>query len=643
MAPEVLIVGETSRRGELLARISGLGYAVSVCTRAVLENRIAKADPPGAVLVCTEDVDARALMTSVRGTRRGSGVPITLYGPVPGRTGDLADVLDLGADHFLEAPATDEALAAALDLLLGPIGRPAASSTGKGAATAARTGTIAPVPAAGREVGDTDVVLGQLHRTLDMLEARLREREDEGAEADELDLDALGVPALPEVGDGDAPSGPAPSSLSLPLSDTGTPMPMPAPSASGRRDAAERRDPAERRDATERLGHPPEGRASPQTDGRSSSSSEARHLEVTGSRPVVTGDRPRRQAPLPIEDRGSLDRLEVPRLLWTLHRARYTGALTLEQGRVEKRLWWQGGELVLVRSNVGHDRLIDGLLRRGLLTREQYEAARRLAAKEPGRTGALLVEAGLLKATELPRVLRDHLVRIIDSTFPWTEGRWLLAPGEEPDEAVLVDAPVSLVVAEGVRHRMESAQLIALLGGLEPRPRFRGEAVGFGGPHELAERLLLSPSEEAWLPRLDGTATLRELLGRPDTDELELLGLCYVLHVLEHLELLRELPVAAAPADPVALDVARIRDRLRLAREGDCFASLGLPRDATRLDVRRAHAELQRTFADAHLEPSVRTQLRAELEELRDLLDEARDVLADEGLRNAYLAHLEEA
>lgn len=624
MAPEVLIVGEASRRGELLARISGLGYAAAACTRAELESRIAKAEPPGAVLVCTEDVDARALMTSLRGTRRGSGVPVALYGPVPGRTGDLADVLDLGADHFVEAPATDEALAAALELLLGPIGRPPAAGPGGGAATAGRTGSIAPAPAAGREGGDTDVVLGQLHRTLDMLEARLREREDEGAEADELDLDALGVPALPELPNGDAPSLPAASSLPLPLSDTGTPMPMPAAAAT------------DRRDPTERLGHPPEGRGS--------ASLEARALEGTGSpRPAATDDRPRRQAPLPIEDRGSLDRVEVPRLLWTLHRARYTGALALEQGRVEKRLWWRDGDLVLVRSNVGHDRLIDGLLRRGLLTREQYEVARRLAAKESGRTGALLVEAGLLKAAELPRVLRDHLVRIIDSTFPWTEGRWLLVPGEEADEAVLVDTPVALVVAEGVRHRMESAQLIALLGGLEPRPRLRGEAGVLGGPHALAERLLLSPSEEAWLPRLDGSATLRELLGRPDTDELELLGLCYVLHVIEHLELLRELPVAAAPADPVALDVVRIRDRLRVAREGDCFATLGLPRDAMRLEVRRAHAELQRTFADANLEPAVRTQLRAELEELRDLIDEARDVLADEGLRSAYLAHLEEA
>jgi DNA-binding response OmpR family regulator len=621
VAPELLIVGEASRRAELLARISALGYSAVVCTRAALEHRITKAEPPAAVLVCAEDVDARALMTSLRDTRRGSGVPVTLYGPVPGRTGDLADVLDLGADHFLEAPATDEALAAALEQLLGPVGRPPSRISAGIGTTAGRTGSITSTPAATREAGDTDAVLGQLHRTLDLLEARLREREGSGAEADELDLDALGVPALPQMGDdADVPSGPTPGSLSLQVPTSEVPTPTPPAGA--------------RRDPTERLGQAPESHAS---------EVDPRRLEVTASRPMVLDDRPRRQAPLPIEDRGSLDRVEVPRLLWALHRARYTGALSLEHGRVDKRVWFRDGDIVLVRSNVGHDRLLDGLLRRGLLTRDQHEVARQLAAKEPRRVGALLVEAGLLKAAELPRVLRDHLVRIIDSTFPWTEGRWTLAPGEEPDEVVQVDTPVPLVVADGVRHRMESAQLIALLGGLEQRPRFRGEAVGFGGPRELAELLRMSPSEEEWLSRLDGAATLRELLGRPDTDELELLALCYVLHVLEHLALGVAPPLAVQTADPVAVDVARIRDRLQLAREGDYFAALGLPRDAARLDVRRAHAELHRTFADAHLEPSVCTQLRAELEELRDLLDEARDVLVDEGLRSAYLAHLEEA
>lgn len=627
MAPEVLIVGDATRRAELQERVARLGYAAAVCTRAALEQRVGRGQLPGAVVVCTEDVDAPALMTALRGTRRGAGVPVTLYGPLTGAAGDLADVLDLGADRFLEAPAADEALATALEELLGP-GGPVVAPVGAREATASGSHD---------RVGDTDTVLGQLHRTLDMLEARLRERE--GEDADDLDLDALGLPPVEDerearggtFGGAGSPaersaSAARASSLELPLPRSEAARSLDAvPAAGGRREPTERLGQAEGRRRE------PSG-SIPATDGSDRSSSVAAPSE----------DRPRRHAPLPIEDRGTLDRVEVPRLLWTLHRARYTGALSLEHGRIDKRLSWRDGDVAFVRSNVGHDRLVDGLLRRGLLTRDQYEAARQLAAKDPRRTGELLVEAGFVKAAELPRALRNHLMRIIDSTFPWTEGRWTLVPGQAHDEAALVDTPVPLLIAEGVRHRMETTQLTALLGGLEQYPRFRGEAAVLGGARELAERLLLSPSEEAWLPRLDGGATLRELLAQSGTDELELLGLVYVLHVLEHLELSGHGVAAAAHVDPAALDVARIRDRLQLLREGDYFAGLGLPRDAERLEVRRAHAELRSTFASEQLEASVQRELRTELEELSDLLDEARDVLADDALRSAYLAHLEE-
>ncbi|MCA9710740.1 MAG: DUF4388 domain-containing protein, partial [Myxococcales bacterium] len=382
------------------------------------------------------------------------------------------------------------------------------------------------------------------------------------------------------------------------------------------------------RDPTERLGRPA-ARVEP-----------AAPSEAGGHGPHE--DRPRRRSPLPLEDQGTLDRVEVPRLLWALHKAAYTGVLTLEHGRVSKRLWWREGDIVSVDSTVGHDRLVDGLLRRGLLTRDQYDTARSLAAKEPGREGPLLVEAGFLKAAELPRVLRNHLTRIIDSTFPWSDGRWGLEPDQTGDDSTRVDTPVPLLIAEGVRHRMESSQLEALLGGLDQYPRFRAEAA-VGGARALAEPLLLSPSEEAWLPRLDGTQPLRQLVALPEADELELLGLVYVLHVLEHLELFSEGGAAASDVEPGSVDAVRIRDRLQLALEGDYFAMLGVPRDASRIDVRRAHAELRRTFADEHLEARTVATLAPQLRELRDLLDEAREVLMDESLRSAYLAHLEES
>ncbi|MCX4241312.1 DUF4388 domain-containing protein [Paraliomyxa miuraensis] len=630
MAPEVLIVGDATRRADLLARVEVLGYDAAVVGRSALEQRIARGQVPGAVVVCAEDVDARGLMVALRGTRRGSGVPVTLYGPLSGATGDLADVLDMGADHFLEAPATDQALAAALEELLGP-GGPAVSSPGHAGAVAPRRREPSDASVEER-TGGTEAVLGQLHRTLDLLEARLRERDDD--EADDLDLDALGLPPVEQERGGTfggppdpatppellAPEAGAAARLDLPLARTEAAL----RSGSGGAHARGRREP------TERLGD----------DDGPRHGTGARIDDATAV--AASEERPRRHAPLPIDERGPLDRVEVPRLLWLLHRARFDGVLVLERGTTCERVWWRDGELVHASSSHGPQRFVDELLHRGLITRDRRDVAGRLVAEEPGNAGARLVRAGLLDASELPAAFRDHLTGLVGATFGWPDGQWELVRDEAPEGAGLADAPVVLVLAHGVRQRLSSARLTTWLDGADRCPRLRQEAMVLGGPSHLAERLRLRPSEEAWLPRLDGTTPLRELLARPGTDEHELLALVYLLHVIEHLELL-DAPLVSPPhVDPVALATARIRDRLRLAREGDYFAALGLPRDAEALEVRRAHADVSRTFADPELPPAVRTELRAELDELRDLLDEARDVLVDEGLRSAYLAYLEE-
>ena len=39
---------------------------------------------PAAVVVCIDDVEPRSLLEELRRTRRGSGVPVTLHGPLAG-------------------------------------------------------------------------------------------------------------------------------------------------------------------------------------------------------------------------------------------------------------------------------------------------------------------------------------------------------------------------------------------------------------------------------------------------------------------------------------------------------------------------------------------------------------------------------
>jgi preprotein translocase subunit Sec63 len=99
-------------------------------------------------------------------------------------------------------------------------------------------------------------------------------------------------------------------------------------------------------------------------------------------------------------------------------------------------------------------------------------------------------------------------------------------------------------------------------------------------------------------------------------------------------------PVVEGARDGVQVDAERILERLRLAREADYFELLGVARDASRSEIRQAHTELGATFSDDALEESSRRRHARELRELRAALEEARDILIDDAMRSAYLAHL---
>jgi hypothetical protein len=383
-----------------------------------------------------------------------------------------------------------------------------------------------------------------------------------------------------------------------------------------------------------------------------------------GAQPWTSEHRPRGSASDAL--RGDLAEHELPRLLWRLHERRWSGRVIVSRARTEKQLWLHAGEVSFARSNLGEDRLVDTLLRRGLLTRAQYETARRLAAKEPRRAGQLLVEAGFLKPHELHEALRAHLRRVADSAFGWTDGQWTLEPDAHVEEPTVLEVPMTALLADGVRRRADESTLWgwiargagaggqaaalasrsdregrALAGGFSPRLRVpESERPG------LARALELDAEQVRGLAAFDGHRRLGELAaptGERGLAAADVLALVYVLRLLGAMELLGEpVPAPAPDLDVVALDRARIHDRLALARTADYFTLLGLGRDAVRADVLRASAELSATFADARLEPGAREGLGPALVELREAIAEARDLLLDDALRRAYLAHLDE-
>ena len=80
--------------------------------------------------------------------------------------------------------------------------------------------------------------------------------------------------------------------------------------------------------------------------------------------------------------------------------------------------------------------------------------------------------------------------------------------------------------------------------------------------------------------------------------------------------------------------------RYALVEEGDYFEILGIGRDASTDEVQRAHDRIAHQLAAEVIEPALATELGEKLDAIREVVGEARRVLADGALRPRYTKHL---
>jgi len=85
---------------------------------------------------------------------------------------------------------------------------------------------------------------------------------------------------------------------------------------------------------------------------------------------------------------------------------------------------------------------------------------------------------------------------------------------------------------------------------------------------------------------------------------------------------------------------AALLERYALIEEGDYFQVLGVSRDASADEVRRAHDRIALELAPGAVDPVLAGELGAKLDALREVVGEAGRVLGDARLRSRYQSHL---
>jgi hypothetical protein len=448
--------------------------------------------------------------------------------------------------------------------------------------------------------------------------------------AAEADAKAVAPPAEPSEGAAEQPGAPpieAPAAPDGPLvggerTDMLAAHPRPAAPAAGEPPALDR---------TEAVASPPS--VQPEV-------SAAAAATVPG-RPAGT----RAQSPLPPQ--ADLAELGLPELLHRVHREGFTGRVRFLRGDIDKAIYFEEGIPVYATSNLPHDRMGDLLFREGKITRPQYEQTRRLAEESGRRVGAVLVDLKLLKPDELFPTVRRHLEDILYSLFSWIDGHFELESGTEPprDQKVRLLAHPDELVLEGIRRKLGPDRLAERLGG----PGTRIELVAA----DLAAATCdagLDDAERRVVALIDGQRTLAQLGRAAEQEDAVVHPLVYGLSALELVRLKRPQPEGQAhpsafssrlpPAVALEIDRERITAKHALMQEGDYFAVLGVRRDATDHEIRRAYEQARRDFAPERFEPSLAAELAAELRVINEVVQEAYDVLRDRTLRTAYRAHL---
>ncbi len=322
--------------------------------------------------------------------------------------------------------------------------------------------------------------------------------------------------------------------------------------------------------------------------------------------------------------------------------ARASGALAMRTDVGTRHIVLHEGDLVTAASTSPDETLAAFLVERGDLGRDLPS---RIGARLPasGRlAGAALVANGYLAQDDLWPVLRSHAEWIVARALVSGPGSCQLE--DEPagrlksEPGVFGGAAGAEIFVEIVRRTIPPAAAVARLGGPTTR-------LDTGPRATLLAECALTQEEEKIARALPGRS-VGEIVEREGEDMVSVvLALCE-LDVLTPLAAPRRVAADHAPKDDPLDDEAvraRVRARLALVREGDYFSVLGVAREATAYEIKRAYLDLRRTFEPARLLTARTVDLMDDVRLLLEVADEAYDILKDTTRRERYRRAIEVA
>ncbi len=263
---------------------------------------------------------------------------------------------------------------------------------------------------------------------------------------------------------------------------------------------------------------------------------------------------------------GDLSRIQLPDVLSFLAMIRGSGKLVLRHDELERTIHWKDGEIVFATSNSPEHSLGQFLLRNGKINEAQYEESKRRVTAQV-RHGKVLVQMGAISPKDLWWGVKHQVLDILYSLFGWKDGSFafLDSADELLNERIMLAINTSSVIMEGIRRLDEYARIKEKISGIDMVfSKVPGAVPDF-------RELEMAASEIEVYNNIDGKLTIRELVGKSDLTEFEVMRILF--------QLLSARMIEVAPEDrgfrPVFLDVEDSPELLKvISTYNDMFGRL---------------------------------------------------------------------
>jgi DNA-binding response OmpR family regulator/curved DNA-binding protein CbpA len=387
--------------------------------------------------------------------------------------------------------------------------------------------------------------------------------------------------------------------------------------------------------------------------------------------------------------RGSFDKKPFPEVLAEIYRWRATGALLLRRATVKKIVFFRDGMPLHIKSNLLSECLGRVMVRERMISEVECEESIKRMKASKRQQGTLLIEMGCISPHNLVYALTLQLQAKLYDIFTWQDGEYQFNPKvPTPAETTSLELSTAAAIYEGVRHAYDAERIRRALGNVDgmfvhpsPNPLLALQEAGLG---EDEQQLLLA---------IDGHQTVATVRALAILPPLEVDRFLYAMSCAQMIELrhdpakgkakphiarlahaapppLKPPPLKASTGDkppprtqvvaqsagsllpelasietPAASEDSLARERLAAKvaqmRKLDYFELLGVPRTATRDEVKRAYFAMAKEYhPDKHFGSSS-AEVRELSSQIYDRLTTAHSTLVDDDERARYLKELD--